>query len=222
MNIPGHAVWARTSCCSCWASSPRSWASPGTWRSQLHHRRIIIEKKTALAKVFWVTHAFMQPSASTLLLSPIGSPLFQRRIVRGSRQPPSLKKFNFEDCSLYCNNCKFGGDFKERNTYEGYRKLFFLINSYQLISDIYIQLQNYFYGHLFLGSSCCSKIDISFKGPWQPNHKHYSGTFHMISSRPLLYKNNKLQLYITKDVFGTWVVSIVQIIFKSLQSWNVI
>ena len=51
-------------------------------------RRIIIEKKTVL----WVSHAFMQPSASTLLLSPIGSPLFQRRIVRGIRQPPSLKK----------------------------------------------------------------------------------------------------------------------------------
>ena len=75
-----------------------------------------------------------------------------------------------------------------------------------------------FYGHLLSGTSCCRKIIISFKGQWQPHHKHYSGTFHMISSRPLLYKNNKLQLYITKDIFGTWVVGIVQIIFKSQQS----
>ena len=38
-----------------------------------------------------VAYALLQASASTPFLSPIGSPLCQLRIVRGSLQPPSLE-----------------------------------------------------------------------------------------------------------------------------------
>ena len=38
-----------------------------------------------------VTYACLHPSSSTPCLSPIGSPLCQLRMVRGSRQPPSLE-----------------------------------------------------------------------------------------------------------------------------------
>ena len=69
------------------------------------------------------------------------------------------------------------------------------------------QLSN---NNLILETNCCEAIKISFKGQWLPYHKHYEGTYHMISSRPLLYKNNKLQLYVTKEVFGRWVVSLVK------------
>ena len=39
-----------------------------------------------------VAYACLHPSSSTPFLSPIGSPLCQLRMVRGSLQPPSLEE----------------------------------------------------------------------------------------------------------------------------------
>ena len=70
--------------------------APSSW--------IKMQKKMQNRKVMrsWVmvTYAFLHPSSSTLFLFPIGSPLCQLRIVRGSLQPPSLEQ-------IFDGNCVF-------------------------------------------------------------------------------------------------------------------
>ena len=57
-------------------------------------------------------------------------------------------------------------------------------------------------------STCCRQLNITFDGEVLPHHSHFSGLYNMMSSRPVLYRNTILKLYITKDYSENWVVSV--------------
>ena len=61
---------------------------------------------------------------------------------------------------------------------------------------------------------------MNFKGQKRPYHKHFSGMYNTISSSPLVYKNNNLKLYLTKDNEQSWVVSAVWLKFNFLTLWE--